>query len=71
MAENGNSTLIFQDNLSVPASRIKKSKREYRAPGKLTDSHLFWDFIHHLILYRSTMFWKLAVFPFSGKEHLT
>jgi hypothetical protein len=37
-AMSGNSTLSFRDNLSVPASRIKKSKRENRAHGKVTDT---------------------------------
>jgi hypothetical protein len=30
-AKSGNSALTFQDNLSVPVSKVKKSKRESRA----------------------------------------
>jgi hypothetical protein len=37
-AMSGNSTPTFQENLSLPASRIKKSKRENKAHGKLTDT---------------------------------
>jgi len=40
VALSGNSTLTFQNKLSVPASRVKKFKRENRAWGKLTDFFL-------------------------------
>jgi hypothetical protein len=42
---------MFQENLSGPASRVKKLKRENRVRDKLTDTPCFW---------------KLAPFPFSG-----
>ena len=53
-------------------SQLQETQKRIQNTRKVNwHSHLFWDFIHHLILFRSTMFWKLAVFPFSGKEHLT
>jgi hypothetical protein len=36
-----NSSPAFQDNLSVPASMVKISRRENRAQGKLTDTVFF------------------------------
>ena len=50
-AQSGNSALTFQENLSGPASRVKKLKRENRVREKLTDTPCFW---------------KPAPFPFSG-----
>ena len=41
-ALSGNSMLTLRDNLSVPASRIKKHERENRAHGKLTDTIFVW-----------------------------
>ena len=43
--ERGNSTPTFWDNLSVPASRVKKSKREKRRGWKLNDTFFFFFFI--------------------------
>jgi len=40
----------FWDNLAIPSSRFRKSKRENKAPRKLTDTFIFFgDFFHHLI----------------------
>jgi len=54
-----NSLPTFWENLLVPYSRAKKSKREIRAQLKLTDTVFpgTWSFVQ---------FFKL--FPFSGKE---
>jgi hypothetical protein len=66
-ARSGTSFQMFQ-NLSIPASRIKKSKRKNWAQRKLTDTIFFGgDFVHHLISWRCTMFWNLALFLFSDK----
>jgi len=43
-AESGNSAPTFQDKLSIPASRVKKSKRENRTWWKWTDNLIFRDF---------------------------
>ena len=67
-ALSGNSLPTFQDDLSVPSSRVKKSKkREESMTGVNSHSFLFWDAVHHLILYRRMMFQRLAV-SFPGKE---
>jgi hypothetical protein len=62
-----NSLPTFQDDLSVPSSRVKKSKREESMTGVNSQSFLLWDTVHRLILYRSITFQKLAV-SFPGKE---
>ena len=49
-ALRGNSIPTFWDNLSVPPSRAKKSKRENRASLKLTDTIFFFGLVHHRIL---------------------
>jgi hypothetical protein len=40
-ALNGNSVLMFCDNLLIPCSSVKKSKRENRTSLKLTDTIFF------------------------------
>ena len=47
--QSSNSLLMFWDNLSVPSSRVKKSKWKNSARLKLTDTSFFWDFDHHVI----------------------
>jgi len=48
---------MFWDNLLAPSSEEKISKGENTA-----------DFFHFLLFYKGMMFWKSALFPFSGKE---
>jgi hypothetical protein len=66
--------LTFRDNLSVPASRIKKSKRENTAWGKLTDTTPFGggDFVHCLIfLQRPDILEACSISVFQAKKHPT
>jgi hypothetical protein len=70
IAQSSNFVPMFGDNISIPSSRTKKSKRENRAWLKLTDVvFLFVTLcIVKFIKERSTSFQKLAVFLFSGIE---
>jgi len=61
----------FQDNRSVPSSRVKKSERENRAQLKLNESLLFWDFVHHPIFLKQHDFSDAGCFHFQATKHLT
>jgi hypothetical protein len=47
-AQSGNSLPTFQDNLSVPSSRVKQSKREHCTTEANCQNLHFWDFVHPL-----------------------
>ena len=69
-AESGNSLPTFQDNLSVPPSRVKRSKREHCTTE--VDKIFSFGLCPSTNFLRSTMFLKPAVFPFNqAKKHLT
>ena len=66
---SGNSLLTYWENLLVPSSRVKKSKRENREQLKLTEKNLLSvGLAHHPFLLRSLTFQKQALFLFSGEE---
>jgi len=71
-AKSGNSALTFQDNLSVPVSRVKKSKRERRA-REFTDTIFFLGGTLSIVqfLKDAKCFGSWLYFCFQGKQHLT
>jgi len=65
----GNYILMLWDNLLAPAFEgWDIQKREQSTMQYNWHTLLFWDFIRHVISWRSTTFWKPDLFPFSGKE---
>jgi len=71
-AQRGNSLPTIQDNLSVPSSEIKISKRENRTRMMLTDTIFFFVggggvLFQSSNFLRSPTFQKLALVWFSGK----
>jgi len=48
-ASSSNVVSTFCDNISVPCSRVKKSRREHTVWLKLTDTVFFSEICHHLI----------------------
>jgi hypothetical protein len=59
---------MYWENLLLPSSRVKKSKRENREQLKLTEKNLSVGFAYHPFLLRSMTFQKQALFLFSGEE---
>ena len=69
---SGKSLPKFRDNPLVPASRVRKSKRENRWRSKLTDTIFFFlDFVHSNFLQTHNILERWLCFGFQAKKHLT
>jgi hypothetical protein len=67
-ALSGNSLPSFQDNLSVPSSKVKKSKREKRVWLKLQDTIFFFGTCPTSNFLKKHDISEASSVPFSGKE---
>jgi len=63
---SGNSAPTFWGNLSLSASKVKKSKGQNRAWGKLTDTFFSWGWGLRLI-FKEALSFRSRLFPFVGK----
>jgi len=70
--ETGNSVPMFRQNLSVPSSRAKKSKRENRAWLRFTDTVFFLGTLSIIQFFKETQrFERWLHFCSQGTKHLT
>jgi len=69
-ALSGNSLVMCRDNLCIPSTSVKKSKRMETEIN--WNSLLFWDFIHYLISFEEARHIRRQLsFHLYAKKHLT